>query len=158
MNASAASIAPSEPRPQGSGPRATVKQLRALHAAARQKGLTHEDLRAVCGVASLKELTLDDANRVLARLNADRPDGTRSRSAVSRRLPRLQPGVIRSATANQRAYIGKLLEKLGRLDHPPDWLWSTYHIKSVADDAFDTRVAHKIIQQLYRWCAKEGRL
>lgn len=84
----------------------TPAQLRALHAAARQRGLDHEQLRSLACVASLRELSRVAAADLLDRLNA----GASDRPPARRRRPK---NVFRIMTAAQRDKIALLRLRLG---------------------------------------------
>lgn len=139
--------------------KATTRQLRALHAAGRQRGLSHEDLRAVCGVTSLKDLSRADAAAVLDRLNNDRPDSRRYKTRTTRGL---DPGEVRhtgDATSRQRRTILYLLNKLGWDDGScTHWLSIRYAVDYSKLDAtwIDRQTAHEIINALDAAAEKGG--
>lgn len=122
--------------------RVTAAQLRALHAAARRRGLTHEDLRAAGGVGSLTELTRANAARILENLNADRPEPTRRR-------PHAPRGVVRPASPKQRGFIWKLLADLPwSAERTRTWLRDTHGVSDVNTHPFSTATASALITQL----------
>jgi hypothetical protein len=91
----------------------TTRQLRCLHALARQRGLDHDDLRRVCGVPSLKELGRSAAARAIDRLQDDRPDPPRHPYRRGRR--KFEDGEVRAetdATNRQRCEIIRLFDVL----------------------------------------------
>ena len=98
----------------------TPRQIRAVHAAARQAGLADEAyrdrLRAVTGHSSSKALSSAQASAVLVDLGVD-PLPPRPRHQAPpppRRLPR---GVVRLATSAQRRLIAALRTEVA-WDHP----------------------------------------
>lgn len=117
--------------------------LRRLHAVGKRLGLTHEDLRAAVGVASLAAASADELRAAANRLEFERP-----RKAAPRR-PRLQPGTIRPATDRQRTYLAALLAQTGwGLQRSHGWLFRHYQIRSVGEDPYTSTTAHRIISAL----------
>jgi hypothetical protein len=125
----------------------TPGQIQALHAIGRRRGLTHEQLREVAGVASLKELSVVQASALLDRLQlpdhkADwrpgPPDFARTR------------GTIRPATERQRNRIASLFAELGWDDAKArGWLAKRHGIRGDLDIAvFSTRVGRDVILEL----------
>lgn len=82
---------------------ARVKALQRLHAIGARRGLSHEDLRAACGVPSLSALTADDLQRHADRLEADRTES--------------RPFMTTGASKRQRSLIWRAGRDLG-LDPP----------------------------------------
>lgn len=129
----------------------TAAQLRALHAAGRQRGLGHEELRAVCGVQSLKDLTRDQAGQFIDRLNNDRPAPRRYKQRARRGL---DPGEIRhqgDATSRQRRTIHYLFNRLGWSDATrTHWLDTRYGVDYAQLNLvwIDRAVATEIINAL----------
>jgi hypothetical protein len=132
----------------------TASQLRTLHAIGRRRGLTHEELREAAGVASLKQLSVTQAAELIDRLQVqdhrrdwqpDEPD----------RAPR---GVIRNATARQRAYISHLIEQLGwDAEKAADWLRERHGIRDLAGGVFLSKTASEAVYQLEQAVLKDGK-
>ena len=114
-----------------------ARLCRALHVAGKRRGLSHDDLHQLAGVATLKALTFDQASALLDRLNDSSPerryrrhvgrtdgvgrsDGvgrvsnpSRSSGFPTRTRPRLAPGIIRPVTPRQRMKLFALCRDLG---------------------------------------------
>lgn len=118
----------SSKRQDGRGDPITPAQRRALFAAARQRGLTTDELRDMTPTGSISMLTRADASRLLDRLNKGSRDqgtkGSRSVAPVSnRRRPRRPKGVVSLVTAAQRDKLAALRMELGWTDdHLQAWL------------------------------------
>ncbi|MFQ5805941.1 MAG: hypothetical protein ACE5I3_05775 [Phycisphaerae bacterium] len=102
----------------------------------------------VAGVASLQDLSVTEAARLIDRLQAKayehRKDWTpREPDRAKAR------GVIRNATQRQRADIARLLEQLG-WDPAKSvaWLRQRHGIRSLAGGVFTSRTASEAIYQL----------
>lgn len=106
----------------------TTAQLRCLHALGRERRLSHDDLRATCGVESLSLLSRDEAATVIDRLQGDRP------SPRTRRRSTPGPRLVGAATDKQRDYLRALWTQLG---YKPDgldaWLRQRHECDGVAD-------------------------
>lgn len=137
---------------------ARVQAIRRLHAIGARRGLSHEDLRAVCGVPSLARLSADELQRHADRLEADRPERLRGYRSGRVPLPRGEVRLEGDATTRQRRRIEALLEQLA---WPPatcaHWL-ATRHNVTLAElrgnGFIDRGVATAIITQLDRAAAK----
>ena len=128
--------------------RCTGLQLRCLHALGKQRDLGHEDLRAVCGVESLTQLTHARADQVIRELRADRPQARRRRRAV--------PGVIRLVTDGQRAKLAELIVETGWPAHmQAGWLTNRHGIADVATGTYTTKTASEAIKQLIKAVRKK---
>lgn len=132
----------------------TPPQLRCLHALARKRGLSHEDLRAVAGVTSLKLLSVSAANVLIDKLQLDRPDGGRGgRARTGERRPRLST----DATGPQRGLIAYLFEQLGwDADKARGWLRARHFVNDLARDHIDRAEATQIINELKAALRKKG--
>lgn len=139
----------------------TPAQMRALHRLAAQRGLSHADLRAAAGVASLRELDRDSMSRLIDRLAADRRDPYAYRH--SRGRAPLRPGEVRlasDATARQR---GLILHLLTRIAWPPTqqahWLMARYRVDlaQLQTARIPRDVASKVITALDQIVRKQAR-
>lgn len=123
----------------------TLAQHRRLVCLLRERGLW-DDRHQVCGVDSLRDLSLDQAAALITKLAGDRPSRARPRRSI---LPRLAPGTIRPATDAQRRKIHWLLRQLGwSADTCTHWLWSRHLIGNVDTTPMSTTTAHECITQL----------
>lgn len=129
----------------------TTPQLRMLHALAKRRGLTHEDLRDVAGVGSLKDLTRAEAARVIDRLDADRPEPPRRRARTR------AANVIRQASIYQVNMLCALAHDLGWESERRDgWLHKRHGIASLAARLFSSRTASEAITQLQQALRKHA--
>lgn len=123
-------------------------QMRALHAAARARRLTHEDLGAFAfqryGVRSLKDLSVTQAHALLDLINEDRPESRPARAAT-----RTAPGAIRLASSRQRNQIAALFDQLGwDAERCRGWLRKRHAIDDLERGALSTATASAAITQL----------
>lgn len=88
----------------------TDAQRRKLFALARERGLDLDDLRAMTPAGSISLLRIDQAAELIDRIEG-RPNPAPPPRTAHRR-PRLPAGVIRLATAEQRAEIDRLAEAI----------------------------------------------
>ncbi len=132
----------------------TAAQNKALHAWGKAHGFAHRDLAPLCGVVSLKDLTVDAAAAALERLNADRPIVGPVCNRSKRRLPRLKPGTIRPATPAQRKYLADLVARIG--DPRRISGWESWGIRDIAGGAYTTTAASHAITQLQQYLYKAG--
>lgn len=105
-------------------------QRRALFAAARARGMSTDDLRAMTPAGSISMLTADQAHCLLDRLNGNSPFAIRHSSfgGRRRRRPRAAAGVIRMVSPEQRALIISIRMELGWTDAElHDWLMKRHH-------------------------------
>ncbi|MBW7907175.1 MAG: hypothetical protein LC135_01950 [Phycisphaerae bacterium] len=131
----------------------TTAQSRMLHVLARQRGLTHDDLRAAAGVQSLTLLGDDDAWRLIERLKgADpRPDAHSRRRRI-RGARSLRAGELRlagDATTAQRRTVARLL---GLAGWPPEkaagWLWRRHQVRDLEREPIPSATLRSAIVQL----------
>lgn len=95
------------PQPTASPPdRCTTAQMRALFAAANGRGMSHDDLRALCPHGHVSQLTFPEAAALLNRLNG-RKEGYRPRTVGRRRKPRRSPDTFAPLTEEQRDAIDR---------------------------------------------------
>lgn len=85
-------------------------QRRLLFRIKKQRGWETDDLRAACGVGSLKDITRDQATKIINRLLEDRPE---HRPRRRRGNPPPKEGTIRPITEEQRDTIRLMFRKLG---------------------------------------------
>lgn len=132
--------------------RASTTMLRALHAAGRRRGLSHEDLRAAAGVTSLTLLDAGAADALLSRLNDGHYGGGRGRKRDAQN--RTPSGVLRRASARQRAYLRRLIDRTGWTDRAIADFLAANDIHggagAVESGDFTTRAASRCITQLER--------
>ncbi len=144
-----------------SGP--TIRQLKALHGWAKACGFSHDDLHEICGVQSLRDLTVAQAAEILDRLNRDDARGGPSygRRHNHRRQP-LQPGEVRlagDATTRQRKAVAAILHELGWWRGPATLAGGINGRHQIADlwhDRLDRREASAIINELEQALIKQG--
>lgn len=125
----------------------TGPQLKALHAIARRRGWTDDDLHAIAGVTSLRELGVAEASALIDDIQTP-----------GYRKPDYEPpppdrascrGAVRLATTRQRNYIALLCGGLGWTDEAARrWLRERYDIRDLAAGAFSTKVAAKAVNGL----------
>lgn len=132
-------------------PLISTAQMKRLHGIARRRILTHEDLRAIAGVQSLKHLTRRQAMALIDRLQADQPHGG---AHVARRArPRTGGTTIKPATPGQRDLIRHLLRDCRwPLDQCRAWLQQRWQVNLDQLDAaaITTRRAAEIIGVLQK--------
>lgn len=133
----------------------TNGQLKALHAIALRRGLSHDDLHAAAGVDTLKALSVAQAAGLIGRLQtADHrrawEPGEPDRAAAR--------GVLRNASERQRNYIAVLTEQLGwSAEKAAHWLRERHGIADLVAGVFSTRVASAAVYQLEQALLKEER-
>jgi hypothetical protein len=122
---------------------------------ATQRGLSHEDLRAVCAVASLTDLDRDSIAAAITKLSEDRPVAARR----AYHGPRQAGDTIKPATDGQRGLICKLVSECvvaGEQPHVLDArLWSEFRYKPFCP--MTTFTASQIIQALLAWKSNRQR-
>lgn len=131
----------------------TTGQLRALHAIARRRGWSHDELHDIAGVESLKLLSVTEAARLIERVQTrdhereftpGEPDRARGRN------------VIRSASERQRNYMSHLFDELGwDVEKADAWLRERHGIRDLAGGVFTARTASEAVYQLEQALAKE---
>ena len=107
----------------------TAGQVRAVHAAARARGLTGDEYRdrleAEAGVRTCKDLTRRQAAAFIDGLAGRKPSAARPRSPRPSPVPK---GTVRMITAAQRRLIGELASEIAW--RTPDgfrgWLRSSF--------------------------------
>ncbi len=118
-------------------------QMRKLFAVARERGLTHDDLRAITPTGSVAMLTYHQAADLLTRLC-----GRRKRTPEQRRRRSPRTGAIRVATDPQKSYIRILAEQLGLSDSQLDSYIRSHHHRDGLADVFQSKDASDIIEGL----------
>ncbi len=132
------------------------EQRKKLCCLLKERGLW-DDRHAVCGVASLSDLTRDQAHELIQRLADDGPRrASRLPTIAARRAyhgPRHAGGVVKPATAAQRALLSNLKSEiltLGEPSHVLDGrLWSQFRYRDGC--ALSTFTASQIVQALLAW-------
>lgn len=126
----------------------TAAQMRRVHALARQRGLVHEDLRAIAGVGSLTELDRPGLARLIDHLEADRRRPGRCPPPAPLRLST-------DATDAQRAYLAHLFGRLGWTRRQARaWLRQRHGVVDLDRDRFDRSEATRAINELEAALAK----
>ena len=130
-------------------------QLRALHAIARRRGLSHADLGEAAGVASLKDLSVVEASRFIDQLQLDDHRQNWQPGDPDRASAR---NVIRPATERQRTYLTVLFEQLGWSDDKARaWLLKRHSIRDLHSGVFSAAAATAAIVQLEHALRKDKR-
>ena len=126
--------------------RLTRPQMKKLHVLAAQRGISHEDLRAVLGVTSLTLATSAQAARAIERLENDRPE--------SRRRVPITTRPTTGASKRQRAYIHKLAQQCEWSETKlRGWLKHRFEIDSLDVVHIEPDAARSAVKQLQ--CALE---
>ena len=125
---------------------ATPGQLRALHAIARRRGMTHEALREAAGVTdSLKELSVVTAGDLINRLQLE-DHRTGWQPAGPDRAAR---GCLKLGSDRQRTCIQAVFDALGWGDEVARaWLDKRHDITDLAGGVCSTRALSKVIVEL----------
>lgn len=93
-------------------------QIKKMWAISKALGMDKEDLHAMAGAESLKELSADDANEVLARL--EKMQGKYVPPASASAAPKKKhPAVAGMATEGQQRKVWALMYELAGLDAEP---------------------------------------
>lgn len=141
---------PSSRRPLGPSAPITPAQRRALFAAAKSRGLSTDDLRAMTPQRSISQLSVTDAAELLERLNADqRRFGAPFRR---KRMDRRPSSIIALISADQLELIRKLRIAMGWTQHQlGDHMKSRHYPSDPArtmDEMQTTRDAQAVIEHL----------
>jgi hypothetical protein len=124
----------------------TPGQIKALHAIGKRRGLTHEQLRDLGGVESLKLLSVVAASDLLDRLQCDDHKVNWQPGPLDRARTR---GTIRLATERQRNHVVALLVELDWGDGKArGWLWKRHGIRDLAAGVFSTAAARQVVLEL----------
>lgn len=124
--------------------------MRRLHAVGRTRSLDHDELRTVCGVSSLTELTTEQLQYHANRLEQNRPE---------RRRPTRQPNwrPTMGASKRQRALIVQIATDAGwPRGELNGWLAKRHGIKDLDRDTIDSHKTRDIINQLMNVLDKEA--
>jgi hypothetical protein len=134
----------------------TSAQIRALWAIARARGLSRDELHAAAGVASLKELSVSAAARLIDSLQT----ASHKREWQPGPPDRTARGALRLASERQRNQIQALFDELGwPADKARGWLAKRgrFAIHDLAAGAFSSRTATALVLQLRAIARKGGR-
>jgi len=124
----------------------TPAQIKALHAIGKRRGLTHEQLRDLAGVESLKLLSVVDASKLLDRLQCDDHKVNWQPGPPDRATAR---HMIRLATERQRNYIAVLFAELGWSEpKAAGWLRERHGIRDLATGVFSSAAAKQVVLEL----------
>lgn len=128
-----------------------------LHALAAELNLTHDDLRDLRGVASLRDLTALQMQRYADDLQARLDRQRVERLAVKPGAPRLATGPSASATKAQRDGIDARFRQLGwPRSKRAAWLLKRHAISGLWHPALTRGQATDVITQLDLILAKEA--